>query len=66
MRVATGLLYGESDEQREAALAADNPLTLPWITAALARTEHMLSDLGPASQRTDRSGVPRIGTLVPG
>ncbi len=47
LRLATGLLYGESEEQREAALAADNPLRLPWIAAALARVEEILADLSP-------------------
>ena len=59
MRVATGLLYGESDEQREAALAADNPLTLPWISGALTRIEEILADLGPLSRRT-APGVLRL------
>jgi aspartate aminotransferase len=35
MRVAIGLLYGDTDAQRELALAAPGPLTLPWIAAAL-------------------------------
>jgi aspartate aminotransferase len=47
LRLATGLLYGESDEQREAALASDEPLTVPWIAAALAAIEEMLDDLSP-------------------
>ena len=37
MRVATGLLYGETDEQRETALASGDPVRLPWIAAALDR-----------------------------
>ena len=45
LRVATGLLYGSTDEQREAALAAADPVTLPWIAASLARIEHILADL---------------------
>jgi aspartate/methionine/tyrosine aminotransferase len=47
LRLATGLLYGESDEQREAALAADEPLAVPWIAAALTAIEEMLDDLSP-------------------
>jgi aspartate aminotransferase len=47
LRLATGLLYGDTDEQREAALAAPDPLALPWIAAALARIEDMLADLSP-------------------
>jgi aspartate aminotransferase len=45
LRVATGLLYGDTDEQRETALASADPLGLPWISAALARIEYLLADL---------------------
>jgi len=47
LRVATGLLYGETGEQQEAALAAADPLALPWIAAELARLEEILADLSP-------------------
>jgi aspartate aminotransferase len=47
VRVATGLLYGETAAQRERALAADTPLELPWISAALARIEEILDGLTP-------------------
>jgi aspartate aminotransferase len=47
LRLATGLLYGETDEQQEAALAATDPLALPWIAAELARLEDILADLAP-------------------
>jgi aspartate aminotransferase len=47
LRLATGLLYGENDEQQEAALAAGDPLALPWISAELARLEEILADLAP-------------------
>ena len=47
LRLATGLLYGDTDEQRAAALAAADPLTLPWIAAALSGIEDMLADLSP-------------------
>jgi aspartate aminotransferase len=47
VRVATGLLYGDTDEQREEALAAADPVALPWIAAALDRVGAMLADLGP-------------------
>jgi aspartate aminotransferase len=46
LRVATGLLYGGHDEQREAALASPDPLAMPWIESALARIEEILADLG--------------------
>jgi aspartate aminotransferase len=47
LRVATSLLYGETSEERERALAAPDPLALPWIAAALARLGDILADLGP-------------------
>ncbi len=45
LRVATGLLYGTTDAEREQALAAEDPLILPWIASALARLEEVLADL---------------------
>ncbi len=45
LRLATGLLYGESDEQREQALTSDDPVRLPWIAASLARLREILADL---------------------
>jgi len=45
LRVATALLYGETDEQREAALAADDACALPWIAASLDRLDEVLADL---------------------
>ena len=45
LRVATALLYGETDEQRNAALNAADPCALPWIAAALDRLEESLADL---------------------
>jgi aspartate aminotransferase len=47
LRLATGLLYGDSDAEQEAALAASEPLELPWIAAELARLEEILADLAP-------------------
>jgi aspartate aminotransferase len=47
LRVATGLPYGDTDAQRELALAAPGPLTLPWIAAALDRIEDILASLAP-------------------
>ncbi|MFF4806130.1 pyridoxal phosphate-dependent aminotransferase [Streptomyces sp. NPDC001351] len=37
-RVATSLLYGESEAERWAALRSDDPLRLPWIAASM---EHL-------------------------
>jgi aspartate aminotransferase len=45
LRLATGLLYGDTDEQREQALSAADPLALPWISAALTRFSDILADL---------------------
>jgi aspartate aminotransferase len=45
LRLATGLLYGETSEQREAALTASDPLALPWISSAMARFGEILADL---------------------
>jgi len=47
LRLATGSLYGESDAEQEAALAAPDPLALPWIAVELARLEEILADLAP-------------------
>jgi len=45
LRVATGLLYGDTDEQREQALTAADPLQLPWISAAMTRFGDILADI---------------------
>src|SRR5215468_4179476 len=45
LRLATGLLYGDTDEKQEAALAAADPLALPWIADQLTRLEEILADL---------------------
>jgi hypothetical protein len=47
VRVATGLLYGDTAEQQERALAAPDPLSLPWIAGALTRLDAILADLAP-------------------
>lgn len=47
LRLATGLLYGDTDDQREAALASPDPIGLPWIGAALHRLAEILDDLQP-------------------
>jgi len=51
LRLATGLLYGESEAQQEAALSAADPLRLPWIAAALSALEDVLADLAPPASR---------------
>ena len=45
LRVATGMLYGETDAERNAALNDADPCSLPWIAAALGRLEEVLTDL---------------------
>jgi aspartate/methionine/tyrosine aminotransferase len=45
LRVATGLLYGETDRQRETALATAEPTAVPWVASSLARIEEILADL---------------------
>ncbi|PRX95456.1 pyridoxal phosphate-dependent aminotransferase [Allonocardiopsis opalescens] len=45
LRVATSLLYGETAEQREEALAADDPVALPWIAGSLDRLSEVLADV---------------------
>jgi len=45
LRLATGLLYGDTDAEREAALAAPDPLALPWVGASLTRLSDILADL---------------------
>ena len=51
-RVATSLLYGDTDEQRLAALADPDPAALPWIAAGLDRISEVLDDLKTASGQT--------------
>jgi aspartate aminotransferase len=50
MRVATSLLYGDTDERRQAALDAKNPLELPWISDALGRLAEVLTACAPADR----------------
>jgi aspartate aminotransferase len=45
LRVATSLLYGDTDAERAAALNSADPCSLPWIAASLARLEEVLADL---------------------
>jgi aspartate aminotransferase len=45
LRVATGLLYGDTCAQREQALAAADPVSLPWVAAALDRLGTILTGL---------------------
>jgi aspartate aminotransferase len=45
LRVATGMLYGDTDAERNAALNAADPCSLPWIAASLGRLEEVLAKL---------------------
>ncbi|MEU9377090.1 pyridoxal phosphate-dependent aminotransferase [Streptomyces sp. NPDC048255] len=45
LRAATSQLYGDTEEQRTAALGAADPLALPWIRESLDRVEEVLTDL---------------------
>ena len=45
LRVATAMLYGDTDAERHAALNSADPCSLPWIAASLARLEEVLADL---------------------
>jgi aspartate aminotransferase len=56
LRVATSLLYGETDEQRYAALTAQNPLVLPWIATALDRASEVLAELVTGAGRPGAAG----------
>jgi aspartate aminotransferase len=45
LRVATALLYGDTEDQRITALGAADPCSLSWIAASLDRLEEVLADL---------------------
>ncbi|MEU5361966.1 pyridoxal phosphate-dependent aminotransferase [Streptomyces sp. NPDC005925] len=45
IRAATSRLYGDTEEQRRAALAAPDPLGLPWIKGAVDRIADVLAAL---------------------
>jgi aspartate aminotransferase len=51
-RMATSLLYGQTDDQRRQALAAKDPAELPWIKTSLDR-------LGDAAAALRAGGSPR-------
>src|SRR6185503_1844829 len=45
VRMATSLMYGTDDDERERALASDDPAALPWIRAKLERLRAALDAL---------------------
>ncbi|MFC8564780.1 pyridoxal phosphate-dependent aminotransferase [Streptomyces sp. NPDC057245] len=57
IRAATSHFYGESDEQRTAALESADPLALPWIREAVDRVGEVLADLvaAPVAAPTPRA-----------
>ncbi|MGV9302589.1 pyridoxal phosphate-dependent aminotransferase [Nonomuraea sp. NPDC003727] len=55
VRVATSLLYGESQEERMTALTSSDPLSLPWISANLAHLSRGLHDLSTRQQAAGRT-----------
>lgn len=46
MRASVSLLYGDTEAQRYAALAADDPLALPWVRQHLDRLAEVLAAAG--------------------
>jgi aspartate aminotransferase len=63
LRVATALLYGDTEDQRITALGAADPCSLSWIAASLDRLEEVLADL--TGKRLARQGLDRGGAGVP-
>jgi len=47
LRMATAMIYGDTDAEREATLTASDPLAAPTVAAALERLAEILADLGP-------------------
>jgi aspartate aminotransferase len=47
LRMATAMIYGDTDGEREAALTAADPVRTPHIAAALGRLAEILADLSP-------------------
>jgi aspartate aminotransferase len=45
LRVATAMLYGDTDDERHAALNSADPCCLPWIAGSLDRLEEVLAGL---------------------
>ncbi|MEY7974843.1 pyridoxal phosphate-dependent aminotransferase, partial [Streptomyces pilosus] len=45
-KAATSMLYGDTDEEQEAALAAPDPLALPHVADALVRVAEGFAELG--------------------
>ncbi|MGW0581866.1 pyridoxal phosphate-dependent aminotransferase [Streptomyces sp. NPDC002920] len=54
VRAATSRLYGDTDEERHAALTADDPCRLPWVRESLDRVAEALTDLTSETAPHDR------------
>lgn len=52
-RLATSLLYGDTEEQRLASLRSERPTDLPWVATALTRFSDALADIA-VTARPDR------------
>jgi aspartate aminotransferase len=69
LRLATALLYGDSEEQQEAALAAPDPTALPPIAATLTRLSQILTDLanpvpGVTAPQTRHAELPDLAVPI--
>ncbi|HEX6472370.1 MAG TPA: pyridoxal phosphate-dependent aminotransferase [Streptosporangiaceae bacterium] len=62
LRVATGMLYGQTDDQRVAALAATDATALPWIDGALRRLDEVLAEITEVTPAAGASTQPATGT----
>src|SRR5699024_8298773 len=68
-RVATSLLYGDTDQQRWEALDSDDPAALPWIRASLTHLRTTLTALTACaamsrSSADDRQSDHRFGDPI--
>ncbi|UED87782.1 pyridoxal phosphate-dependent aminotransferase [Streptomyces profundus] len=65
LRIATGLLYGETERDRLAALASPEPEGLPWIDAALRHLGDALAAVTARPGAQPRDAVARAADVVP-
>ena len=68
LRLATALLYGDSEEQ-QATLAAPDPTALPPIAATLTRLSQILADLanpvpGVTAPQTSHAELPDLAVPI--
>jgi len=60
VRVATSLLYGQTVDERQAALDSEHPTDLPWISRSIDHMRDTLEDLlesSPAAARPERAST---------